>query len=173
MEYNNIDKSIKVAKKFGLHFDKEDRHLAIALGATKSGESLATMTNAYSVFARNGSFGNLNFIRKIELNGNNVVYKNDSKFNQIIGKDTAFLVNDILKDCITDGTAKRLSPLNIPFAAKTGTVGTETDSTNTDAWCISYNPKYTVGVWYGNTTGNAENNLLSNQYGGTIATDAN
>ena len=173
LEYNNIDKSIKVAKKFGLHFDKEDRHLAIALGATKSGESLATMTNAYSVFARNGSFGNLNFIRKIELNGNNVVYKNDSKFNQIIGKDTAFLVNNILKDCITDGTAKRLSPLNIPFAAKTGTVGTETDSTNTDAWCISYNPKYTVGVWYGNTTGNAENNLLSNQNGGTIATDAN
>lgn len=173
LEYNDIDKSIKVAKKFGLHFDKEDRHLAIALGATKSGESLTTMTNAYSTFARNGSYSNLNFIRKIELNGNNVVYKNNNNFNQIIGTDTAFLINDILKNTITDGTAKRLSTLNIPLAAKTGTVGTDLDSTNTDAWCISYNPKYTVGVWYGNTTGNTENNLLSNQNGGTIATDSN
>ena len=76
-----------------------------------------------------------------------------------------------MKDTISIGTAKRLSTLNIPLSAKTGTVGAS-DGSNTDAWCISYNPQYTVGAWFGNTQ-EANHNLLPTQNGGTIATNLN
>lgn len=171
LEYNGIDKSINIAKKFGLSFDNDDIHLAIALGATKYGENLQTMANAYATFSRNGTYSNLNFIKKIETGNGTIVYQNKPDFNQIITADTSYLINDILQDTITNGTAKRLSTLNIPLAAKTGTVGAS-DGTNTDAWCISYNPKYTVGTWLGNT-GKKENNLSSSENGGTVATSLN
>lgn len=172
LEYNGVDKSLAIAKKFGLNFDSEDNHLAIALGATKYGESLQTMTNAYSVFAKSGNFGKLNFIKRIETGAGSTIYEAAPNTQRIIGDDTAFLINDILKDTVTNGTAKRLSGLNIPLSAKTGTVGVSVDNTNTDAWCISYSPQFTVGAWYGNTTNSAQNNLSSTQNGGTIASDA-
>ena len=173
LEYNGIDKSKNFAKKLGLSFEKEDNHLALALGASKYGQSLQTMTNAYASFARDGLYSNLNFIKKIETSTGTTVYEANQYFNQVMREDTAFLINDILKDSIKQGTAKRLSTLNIPLSAKTGTVGTSYDNTNTDAWCISYNPKFTVGVWYGNTTGDKSKNLKSSQNGGTIATNSN
>ncbi len=171
LEYTGLNKSISIAEKFGLSFDKDDYHLAIALGATKYGESLQTISNAYSTFARNGLYSNLNFIKRIETGAGTVVYENNQNFTQIIGEDTAYLINDVLKDTISIGTAKRLSTLNIPLSAKTGTVGAS-DGSNTDAWCISYNPQYTVGAWFGNTQ-EANHNLLPTQNGGTIATNLN
>lgn len=171
LEYNGIEKSINIAQKFGLHFDSEDKHLAIALGATKYGENLQTMANAYSVFAKNGSYGKLNFIKKIETGAGTTIYEAKPTSHSIIGEDTSFLINDILKDTITTGTAKRLSGLNIPLCAKTGTVGITSNNTNTDAWCISYNPQFTIGAWYGNTTNSPQNNLSSTQNGGSIASD--
>ncbi len=173
LEYNGIEKSKNFASKLGLDFDKSDNHLALALGASANGESLQIMTNAYSCFARNGTYDNLHFIEKIETNSGNVIYKAKQNFQQVMKADTAYLLNDILKDSINYGTAKRLSTINIPMSAKTGTVGTSYDNTNTDAWCISYNPKYTIGAWYGNITGEKSNNLKSNQNGGTIATNLN
>ena len=173
LEYNGLDKSIALAKKFGLSFTKDDYHLAIALGATSEGESLINIANAYTVFARNGTYGNLNFIRKITTDAGTIIYENKPQFNQIIGSDTAFLINDVLKDTIKLGTAKRLCDLDFPLAAKTGTVGTDYDNTNTDAWCISYTPQFTVGAWYGNTLSYSEKNMPSSMNGGTTAANAN
>ncbi len=173
LEYNGLDKSIAIARKFGLTFNENDRHLAIALGATNEGESLINIANAYTVFARNGTYSSPNFIRKITTEAGTTVYENNPQFNKIIGTDTAFLINDVLKDTIKIGTAKRLSDLNFPLSAKTGTVGTDFDSTNTDAWCISYNPQFTVGAWYGNTSGDSTKNMESHMNGGTTASNAN
>ncbi len=171
LEYNSIPKSIEYAKKFGLHFTEKDNHLAIALGATQFGENLQTIANAYATFAKNGKFSDLNFIKKIVDSNGKILYQTKNVFKQIIGEDTAYLINDILKDSITYGTARKLSNLTIPLSAKTGTVGTK-DGSNSDAWCISYNPQFTVGVWYGNTK-DAQNNLTSSQNGGTIASELN
>ncbi len=171
LEYNTIPKSIEYAKKFGLHFTDNDNHLAIALGATQFGENLQIIANAYATFARNGKYATLNFIKRIETNNGTILYQNKDTYQQIIGEDTAYMINDILKDTITYGTARKLSNLGIPLSAKTGTVGTNNGS-NTDAWCISYNPQFTVGVWYGNTK-DAQDNLTSSQNGGTIASNLN
>lgn len=173
LEYTGLNRSINTAKNFGISFDSDDNHLALALGATKYGENLQNMTNAYATFAKKGKFSKLNLIKRIETSSGNVVYQAKNELTQAVQEDTAFLINDILKDTIKNGTAKRLGTLDIPLCAKTGTVGVNSNNTNTDAWCIAYSPQYTVGTWYGNTTNDIKNNLLSTQNGGTVATDCN
>jgi membrane peptidoglycan carboxypeptidase len=59
---------------------------------------------------------------------------------------TAFLMNSMLADVITSGTATgaRAAGFRLPAAGKTGT----TDN-YTDAWFIGYTPHLVAGVWFG------------------------
>ena len=172
LEYVGIDKSKKFATKLGLNFDETDNHLAIALGAVKYGFDCETMVNAYSTFARLGQYSKIKFIKEIRNNKNEPLYQIKNDYKNIISAETCYLLNDTLKKTVTCGTAKKLSNLNQPLCAKTGTVG-GTGTSNTDAWCVSYSPKFTVLSWFGNTTTVEENNLTRQQNGGTIAAEQN
>ena len=59
---------------------------------------------------------------------------------------TAYLMNSMLSDVITSGTATgaRATGFKLPAAGKTGT----TDN-YTDAWFIGYTPHLVTGVWFG------------------------
>ena len=61
-------------------------------------------------------------------------------------------MNDMMKNNVTNGTAKKLSFSKVNLYAKTGTVGNSNG--NTDAYTISYTANYSLGVWYGNETQN-------------------
>jgi len=65
---------------------------------------------------------------------------------RIIEEDTSFIVTDLLKSVITEGTGRRASFLNSksPVAGKTGTT-----NDFTDAWFVGYSPDLTTGVWVG------------------------
>lgn len=169
LEYVGVNNAQKFANKVGLTFDKEDNHLAIALGATKYGFSMEEIANVYSSFARNGLYDDLKLIKEIKDANNKVIYKAKNNFKQQISAETSYLINDMLKDSITIGTARKLSNLGLNLCAKTGTVGSTDGNTNTDAWCVSYTPEYTVLSWFGNTSGDNAKNLLSTQNGGTIS----
>ena len=83
-----------------------------------------------------------------------------TKTQKIFDKSTCSLINDMTEYTAKEGTAKKLSFSNIFLSAKTGTVGNEKG--NTDAYCISYNSEYVLGVWFGNK----ENSLMSNDVTG-------
>ena len=169
LSYLGIDHGIDFASSLGLNFSPNDNHLALALGASENGQNLLNITNAYTAFARLGDFDIPHFIKEIQSNTGKTLYKHKPKFISKLTSDSAFMINDILKDCVKIGTAKKLNSLNLDLCAKTGTVGYGKDNTNTDAWCISYNPNVTVGVWVGNTSTNPENNLSPTENGGTIS----
>ena len=167
LNYIGVPNGVDFAKNLGLEFSKNDNHLALALGASENGQTLLNITNAYSSFARMGQYSDIHFIRQIESNTGKVLYTHSPTFKSMFSDSTAFLINDTLSDCVKLGTAKKLNSLNLNLCAKTGTVGSS-DKTNTDAWCISYTPEFTVGVWAGNITNDPNNNLSSTQNGGTI-----
>ena len=54
-------------------------------------------------------------------------------------------------DTVEDGTARSLSSLPFKVAAKTGTVSDDESGQNSDAWCVSFNKKYTLAVWHGDS----------------------
>ena len=168
LDYVGLDYAKNFASKFGIQFTKNDNHLALSLGSMEKGTTIQQIADCYATFARNGTYIQSKFIKKIVDRDNNVIYSRDNILNTTAcSHSTAFMINDILSDCTKNGTAKKLGSLNLNLASKTGTVGTN-DDTNTDAWCISYNPKYTWASWCGNITGDKTKNLQKNQNGGTI-----
>lgn len=143
-----IDNSKKYLDKMGLKVSEKDQNLALALGGTNDEYTLTDITAAYALFANGGNYSAPHFIRKIIDTSGNIIYEHLPKPKHVFSEDTAYLINDILKDAAKNGTAKKLASLHAEICAKTGTVGN--DSGNTDAYTIAYTGSHSIGVWMGN-----------------------
>jgi penicillin-binding protein 1A len=132
---------INYSKKLGITSDLS-RNLSIALGS--SGVSLLELVTAYSVFANEGYRIAPVFITGIkdrhggELEGLNI----DAE--QVIDKETAYLMTNLMESVVKEGTGKNVLALNRPVAGKTGT----TNNLN-DAWFMGYTTEYIAGAWVG------------------------
>ena len=159
LESIGVHKACEFMNELSLGIEKGDESLALALGGMKIGFSLKDITAAYSTFANEGNYQQGCFIKAVKINGV-TVYKRGQNSKQIFGKDTAYLMTDMLKGVATRGTAKKLRSFPYEIAAKTGTVGTEKG--NTDAYALSYTTKDCISVWLGN----ADNEKISYTGGG-------
>lgn len=165
--YVGIDKAKEYATKNGIEFDKSDNHLAIALGSLKYGITPLEIASSYCTLSNNGEYEKAHFVKRIEDKFGNVIYSLANKKTKVFKDETCYMINDILKQTATDGTAKRLSQFKNIYA-KTGTNGTNNTNENLDAWCVAYNPEKTVCSWIGNTSGNSKNNLKKEQNGSNL-----
>lgn len=156
-----IKKIKEYAKKMGISFTNDD--LSVSLGNLSGGITLKDLTSAYSPFFSGGYYKKVGFITKIVNPEGKTVYESDNIGKiKIFSESTCFIVNDMLKETVKTGTAKKLATLDVPVYAKTGTNGNENG--NSDAYCIAYTPEYTVSVWMGN----ANETLMPNSItGGT------
>ena len=138
------------ARKLNVSFTNDD--LSVSLGNLSGGMTLKELTSAYSPFFSNGYYRKVGFITKIINPGGKIVYEGENDDSvKVFSDSTCFIINDILKETVKSGTAKKLSALNLPVYAKTGTNGDEHG--NSDAYCIAYTPDFTVSVWMGNANG--------------------
>jgi penicillin-binding protein 1A len=64
--------------------------------------------------------------------------------DQVISEAAAFLMTDLLKAVVQEGTGRRLKALGRPLAGKTGTTNEQGD-----AWFMGFSPEITTGVWVG------------------------
>lgn len=142
-----IEKSLNYINKFDFSLTKNDNSLSLALGATEKGAKLTQIVGAYTVFNNDGKYIKPFCIEKITDDENIVFYNNNNKETEIFSDGTCSLVNDMAKLTVQEGTAKKLSYNSLDLYAKTGTVGNSNG--NSDAYCISYNSEYVLGVWFG------------------------
>ena len=80
--------------------------------------------------------------KKNQPNSNQDVVNN--KNITIISKETAYQIANILQGAVIRGTSSRLSYLNLPIAAKTGT-----SNGGKDLWTIAISPEIAIGVYIG------------------------
>ena len=73
-----------------------------------------------------------------------VVLRPEQIKREVLDAQTAFIVTDMLKGVIKNGTGWRASQLGRPAAGKTGT----TDDYR-DAWFVGFTPELICGVWVG------------------------
>lgn len=136
----------------GLHsLQKIPEYYGLSLTLGGGEVSLWELVQSYLIFARLGSYIPITYYKEN--------YKQEPQ--QILSPETAYLINDILKD--TSSLAV-ISPNAPPFAWKTGT-----SSHHKDAWTIAYNPNYTIGVWIGNFDGKSSSHLVGIQIAAPIA----
>jgi penicillin-binding protein 1A len=136
-----VDYTVEYAKKMGLE-SALNPDLSLALGS--SGVSLLELTRAYAVFGNRGVLVKPIFIRRIVDRGGQVIEENQPETQRVISKETAYVMTDLMKSVIQEGTGWRIKALKRPAAGKTGT-------TNNlwDAWFMGYTPDLVTGVWVG------------------------
>jgi penicillin-binding protein 1A len=132
---------ISYAKRMGI--DSElSADLSLALGS--SGLSLAELTRAYAAFANGGSLVDPVFIHRVVDRHGNILEENAPARKQVISSETAYVMTDLLKAVISEGTGWRSKTLKKPAAGKTGTT-----NDLRDAWFVGYTPYLVTGVWVG------------------------
>lgn len=132
---------IDYARRMGIESDLSP-DLSLALGS--SGLSLQEITSAYSVFANGGKLVPAFFINRIEDRNGMILEENQPSFSDSIPEDTAYVMTDLLKGVVTEGTGWRIRALQRPAAGKTGTT-----NDLRDAWFTGFTPNLVAGVWVG------------------------
>ncbi len=119
---------------------------AIALGVADI--SLMEMVKAYCAFPNGGKAVNSITITKIEdRNGRVIWHSGRQKSKQVLKRQTAFYMTEMLKGVINEGTASRLRytyHLKGEMAGKTGTTQSQADG-----WFIGYTSGLVAGAWVG------------------------
>lgn len=116
---------------------------SIALGVFEA--TPLEMTTAYTVFDNAGSLRPLNAIVRINENGQDKKTKTEP-MRQIARPDTTYLVTDMMRSVINEGTAAavRSTGFSLDAAGKTGTTNDQRD-----AWFIGFTPDLITAVWVG------------------------
>ncbi len=157
LNYVGIKNAKSFASNLGISFDKNDNHLALALGGFSKGTTAKEIADAYSCFATNGNFSVSNHITQISDQNGKILYEFSPQNKKTMQRQTARMITDCLVDAVKNGTAKKLDIDGIYVASKTGTT-----NQNRDAWNASYTTNYTIVTWIGNLN----NTPLSNNING-------
>ena len=127
--------------------NKGDYGLTLVLGGGEV--TPLEITGAYGIFANNGVKTNISPIIEIKNKNGEVLETHDPKPTQVLDKEIALKISDILADNIARTPEfGSNSVLNFP----TRDVAVKTGSTDNyrDAWIIGYTPSIAVGAWAGN-----------------------
>ena len=127
--------------------NKAPEHYGLSLTLGSGEVKLLELTNSYAALARMGVYMSVKYLEDVD--------SDDSR--RVISKASSYLIANILSDT---GRLKaigiyRNDNIHPKVAWKTGT-----SYDHKDAWTISYNPEYTVGVWLGNFSGKSSNVLV-------------
>lgn len=147
----SIEEAWDFVKKLGITTIDPDDYQAQTgvIGGLKYGVTVEEITNAYSVIGNQGQFNDSYFIAKILDSNAKTVHIHESKPEEIVSAQSAYLMTDMLKTVIKNGTATLVKSQfdgyeDIEVAGKTGTT-----QNNADTWFVGYSPDITVGVWVG------------------------
>ncbi|MCD6261506.1 MAG: PBP1A family penicillin-binding protein [Deltaproteobacteria bacterium] len=136
-----IDYVINYARVMGIK-SPLSRNFSLALGS--SGLSLLELVRSYAVFANGGNLPQAIFVKRIVDRKGEIIEENRPDLQNVISEQTAFVMTDMLKAVIQEGTAWRIKALKRPAAGKTGTT-----NNLLDAWFMGYTPSLVAGVWVG------------------------
>ena len=155
---------IRYARKLGIESPIEPT-LATALGT--SGFSLLELTRGYAVFVNGGRRLVPRYITRVTDRDGHVLLERvalgtdleatpppeataaadgapPSDPMQVIPPGDAYLMVDLLRAVVLEGTGVKLRALGRPVAGKTGTTNDQAD-----AWFVGFSPDIVTGVWVG------------------------
>lgn len=146
-----IEKAWAFSKKLGITTIQDDDYKAQTgvIGGLKYGVTVEDLTNAYSSIGNQGAFNDAYMIEKIVDAQGKIIYQHKVNPEQVYSKQTAYLMTDMLRTVITDGTASTVKKnykhfKDVPIVGKTGST-----QNYGDVWFMGYTPDVTLGMWVG------------------------
>ena len=117
-------------------------NLAISLGAVAV--SPLNMAQAYTAFANEGKVSSPRMITSIQGPWGNTIYEAPSEHVEAISPQNAYIMSQLLRGVVTDGTGRKALVLERPLGGKTGTTNDEMD-----AWFIGVTPHVVTATYVG------------------------
>ncbi len=123
-----------------------DPQPSIFLGT--SDVKLEEMVGAYGTFANKGVYTRPMYVTRIEDKNGNTISRFNSKVEEVLSEDQAYLMINLLEGVVRNGTANRMrhEPYNLlnQIGGKTGTT-----QEHSDGWFMGVTPNLVGGVWSG------------------------
>ena len=156
------DKVASFLKNLGIEYSTIHQSNAISSNTeeqdgTKYGASSLKMAAAYAAFANGGTYYKPQYVNKIVFqDGTEETYEHDGK--TAMSPETSYMITDILKDTITEGTGTNAQIAGLYQAGKTGTSNYTDDEyaklgissgVYPDILFAGYTPNYSISVWTG------------------------
>ena len=137
---------IRTAYRLGIA-SKLEPNASIALGTSEV--SPLELVSAYAPFANGGLAVVPHVIERITAGNGKVLYvRNEQPLGRIIEARYVAMMNEMMQQTLTIGTAHKAALPGWPAAGKTGT-----SQDFRDAWFIGYTAHLVTGVWLGNDNG--------------------
>ncbi len=159
-----VRSGIAQAKEMGITTlsNNTDYGLALVLGAAEI--PLMEMTNAYAVFADQGTWHKNQIFLEIRDKNGNVILEPKEESKDVLAPSVAFIISHILSDNqARQDTFGGSLTISRKAAVKTGTTNDYRDSLT-----IGYTPEVVVGVWIGNNDNTPMNSVAGSGGAGPI-----
>ncbi len=147
-----------LGREFGLKLTSKNDVLPTALGAGVETNPWQ-IAQAYQAFANDGVMYDAHLITKIENAAGQVVKTANVTKKQVISKDTADKMTQMMLGTYTNGSAWNAAPKSYTLAGKTGT------NEDQDQWVVGYTPDVVMALWVGYADG--KNKLTGSSEGQT------
>ncbi len=137
---------IRTAHRLGIS-SKLEPNASIALGTSEV--SMLELVGAYAPFANGGYAVQPHVIDRVTAANGKVLYnRNELQLGRIIEARHVGMMNQMMQETLTIGTAHKAALPGWPAAGKTGT-----SQDFRDAWFIGFTGHLVTGVWLGNDDG--------------------
>ncbi|WP_051330847.1 transglycosylase domain-containing protein [Aneurinibacillus terranovensis] len=147
-----IKPSLAYVRKMGVTTltDVDNEVASGVIGGLTYGLTVQQITNAYATFPNKGNYIPAYMIERIENSDHQVVYQHQINSTRVFSPQTAWLITDMLRNVVHEGTASGVIPDYIGNEDVAGKTGTTQD--DKDKWFVGYSPDVSIGVWVGYDT---------------------
>jgi penicillin-binding protein 1A len=137
---------VKTAHRLGIA-SKLEPNASISLGTSEV--SVIELVSAYAAFANGGLAVAPHVVERVRTAGGTVLYRRTPEsLGRVIDGRYVAMMNQMMRETLLTGTARKADVPGWPAAGKTGT-----SQDFRDAWFIGYTAQYVTGVWLGNDDG--------------------
>ncbi|MFX3622783.1 MAG: PBP1A family penicillin-binding protein [Ectobacillus sp.] len=150
-----MDKAKTFAENLGITFDGNQVYESYAIGG--NAVNPLEMAGAYASFGNDGVYNQPHFVQKIVYpDGKEINFKPKQK--RVMKDYTAYMITDMLRTVVDEGTGTVANVPSLDIAGKTGTTNFEAavlrkygypSNATSDSWFAGYTPQYTMAVWTG------------------------
>lgn len=146
-----LEKGLDSLRRFGIPLEKQDEHLAIALGGMHKGISPLKLAEAYSTYPNGGKRTDGHFITKIVGPTGKIIAERKADTKRVISKRAANDMTSMLLNVVESGTGQRTKMEQVQIAGKTGSTQLPFNDINgtKDQWFVGYTPNLVGAVWLG------------------------
>lgn len=148
LEETGFSNAKEFAEGLGIEFADDTIELTDAIGGAKTTVTPLELAGAYSAFGNEGIYHEPYSITS-------VVYS-DGRTEEFqpepvaaMREYTAFMITDMLKTVIREGTGTTANIPGLAVAGKSGTTNLTDQEGSPDAWFSGYTTNYTIAVWTG------------------------